>query len=173
MNWDRFVETTRPFYLRKAEYYLRDEELAGDVVQDLYVKIFLKDGDYNEKDLGSMGYRLLDKMCLRILVDKHRSPLNPTVRCHSHRGGTGDIDPAYVPDNIDLFIYLRLDVGMMIDRLRKDLDPEDYRIYKAHMDGYQYKELAAGMGMSASTLRNRMAKVRHYVKKLYPELEIL
>lgn len=73
MNHDDVVvyyETYAPMILRRCRYILRDEDLAFDAMQDVFVKILSNRPIVNVKNISAFLYKMATNHCLNIISRK-------------------------------------------------------------------------------------------------------
>jgi RNA polymerase sigma factor (sigma-70 family) len=137
---------------------------AQDALQDGFVKVFMKLGDYS--GLGSF-----EGWIRRIMVT---TSLN-LIRQNSKHQYHSDIDEIqdYVEDESQN--YDRLTTADMLDVIQKM--PDGYRtIFNLYeIEGYHHNEIASELGISVNTSKSQLLKARQYLRKriskYYPELK--
>jgi RNA polymerase sigma factor (sigma-70 family) len=54
-------------------------------------------------------------------------------------------------------------------RLIETLEEEDYSIVKAHLDGFDYAEIAEMVGISVAAVSMRLSRAKQKLRKMYED----
>lgn len=118
---------------------LRDSELAGDILQDLFIKVWELRADINpEKSFG--GY--LHTIATNMAKDRFRSALHQQVYLQSRA------DLAEGHDSVSRFMDQK-DMRAAVDVALAKLPPRQREVYTLYkIDGLSYKEIQQRLGIS-------------------------
>lgn len=153
------VERYEDAFLRKAKTIVRSEELAKDIVQDAFVKMYLYGRKYKPQEgarWSSWAYKILINTCFayhqKLKKDNQFSTAFTdeieavTPDESAHDGHTSDRE--YITSLIDLL-------------------PETFaRILRLYViDGKDYAEIAAAEDLSVGAVKTRMHRAKAALKK--------
>ena len=149
----RLIRTSQDRLFRFCVYLAGDPNLAQDLCQDTYVRVFEKIGKLKEPDRFTSW---LLKTAKNIYLDHVKSPKN---------GGSSltledvaDHPVLQDPSDRDLFIQ--------IQEAMKGLKPDDRTILLlVDLEQYSYSEAAEIVGISESNLRFKL----HHIRKHFSE----
>ncbi|MFD2555111.1 RNA polymerase sigma factor [Sphingobacterium tabacisoli] len=118
---------------------LRDSELAGDILQDLFIKVWELRADINpEKSFG--GY--LHTIATNMAKDRFRSALHQQVYLQSR----ADLTEGH--DSVSRFMDQK-DMRAAVDAALAKLPPRQREVYTLYkIDGLSYKEIQQRLGIS-------------------------
>ena len=141
---------------------LREEYLARDAAQDIFMKIFLNLGQFAEQaKFSTWVYSITYNYCIDVIRKKNKS---------------GDIftdEMERLPDTIDEVNDEAL-LTMRSDRLRVVLDTipigDKTILLMKYQDDLQIKEIAAMLDKTESAIKMKIKRAKHKAKMLHDEL---
>lgn len=144
--------------------YMKDWIIVDDIMQDVYLKVFLKMDSFEGKsNIKSWLYRITVNCCIDYLRSK---ALKTTV---------------LIENPEDMLTSTRESVEMeMLERFEKEelYDhinslPNDYKQALAlyYLKDYSYKEISDALCKDVSFVKNKLFKGRHMLRKVYQEKE--
>lgn len=153
--------------LRYLAYrYVRDWILVDDIMQDVYLKVFLKLDTFEGKSkLKSWLYRITANQCIDYLRSRE---MKSTVLIDNLEEVDASSDVSVETDIIE-----RLDN----ERLYQNINslPSDYKqtISLYYLHDYSYKEISDVLCKDISFVKNKLFRGRRLLKKVYQENELI
>jgi RNA polymerase sigma-70 factor (ECF subfamily) len=146
-------ERYRGMVLRRCRQMLRDEKLAEDAAQDVFVR-FLRHGDRLTAEFpSSLLYRIATNQCLNLIRDVRRQ--DPHIEEWLRRVADWD-DPGP-----------RLEARSILARLFGRHEESTRTMAVLHLlDGMTLEEVAREVGMSVSGVRKRLRTLRETLVEL-------
>lgn len=154
--FDKFA----PKMLSVCRRYLQNLEEAEDVLQDGFVKIFQKIGEFKmEGSLEGWIRRIMVNTALDALRKKKKLLADQNVDDVSYKLPFED----HGFDDMDVRFLLQL-----IDRL-----PDGYRVVfnMFAIEGYSHKEIADTLGVTENTSKSQYSRARAYLRAQMEKLE--
>jgi len=156
---DRYQEA----FVRKAGQIVRnDPDAARDIVQDVFVKIYLNAGKFQVQEgasFKSWGYKILVNTCFtkykKIKADKaYLADLDPEIQ-------------ELVPSKADIDLHeQKLDTDYVLSLISK-LPVILYRVLKLYsIEGKSQKDIAKIEGISLGAVRARVHRAKKELKKM-------
>ena len=144
-----------PMVQRRCKQLLRDEHLATDVMQDVFVRLLRHQERLEDRGLSSLLYRIATNLCLN------------QIRSQSRRPEDAQSELIYRIACADEQISKRAEAKSALLKLFSR-EPEDSGAMAVlhWVDGMTLQEVAAEVGMSVSGVRKRLAKIKAYVAEL-------
>jgi RNA polymerase sigma-70 factor (ECF subfamily) len=137
-----------PMVLRRCRCLLRDEELAVDAMQEVFVRLLTHQDRLHGRFPSSLLYRIATNVCLNVI----RSNRN-------RRTDTGD--ELLVRIACDAEQEERTLATLILERLFRREQPSTREIAMLHfVDGMTYREVARQVGLSVSGVRKRLREFR-------------
>lgn len=140
--------------------YTRDRDLAEDVFQEAFIKIFQNIGSL--KDTGAVhGW------VKRIAINTALDHLNALRFVESIENESHELSDQFYAQLLD-----KLTNEVVLEAINKL--PEGYRIVfnMSVIDGYSHKEIAKDLNISESTSRSQLVHAKRLLKKYLNELGI-
>jgi RNA polymerase sigma-70 factor (ECF subfamily) len=146
-------ERYRGMVMRRCRQLLRDEKLAEDAAQDVFVR-FLRHGERLTAEFpSSLLYRIATNHCLNLIRDVKRQ--DPHIEAWLHRVAEWS-DPAP-----------RLEARSMLARLFGKHEESTRTMAVLHLlDGMTLEEVAREVGLSVSGVRKRLRVLRESLMEL-------
>jgi RNA polymerase sigma factor (sigma-70 family) len=148
--FDKFARKMFSVCLR----YAKNEEQAEDVLQDGFVKVFVKLKDF--KSEGS-----LEGWIRRIMVN---TALDQIRKNNKQLGDTNIDDVGYKIENNDFIVE-----NMMAEDLMKMVQamPDGYKVVfnMFAIEGYSHSEIADTLGISENTSKSQYSRARAYLRE--------
>lgn len=149
--WDGFGKGIRTYFIAKT----RDEDLANDLLQETFIKIYLNLGTVKDTErLGGWVHRIAHN----VLTDHFRTKnLSVPVEGKDFEGQN------------EAITYNEL-LASLVKPFMKQL-PEEYReaIYLSDIEGLSQKELAERLHISYSGAKSRVQRARKKLKEVFEE----
>lgn len=166
---ERFVRDHAGWMLSVARRYLKDEALAEDCVQEAFINVFRKIGDFEERSsLKTWLHRIVVNQALMKLRSRKRQredslddllPEFDENACRVETPWSTLATPEEIFERADLFSFIH----EKIDAL-----PESYRLILRLRDieGMNTVEVATALNLSESNVKVRLHRARSALKKL-------
>ncbi len=152
MNVEFLYRKYGPMVLRRCRRLLRDEDLALDAMQDVFVRVLQRRGRLKATYPSSLLYRIATNVCLNRIRDQRLDLPGDEVLIRI--AGIDDLES-------------RLDARAMLDRLFARHRDSTRTIAVLHfVDGFTLEEVAREVGMSVSGVRKRLRGLRESLEKL-------
>lgn len=147
----------------KCISFLKDEHLAHDATQEIFLKIFLNLGRFAaQSKFSTWIYSITYNYCIDILRKKKKM----TNLFDDEMERLPDIEEDEVPDEELL--------AMEVTRLRKVLEqiPVDDKaiLLMKYQDELMIKEIAEILGKTESAVKMKIKRAKHKAQKVYKEL---
>lgn len=141
---------------------LKEEHLARDAAQDIFMKIFLNLGQFGEQaKFSTWVYSITYNYCIDVIRKKKK---------------TGDIfsdDMERLPDMVD-DVHDEALLTMRSDRLRAVLDNipvgDKAILLMKYQDDLQIKEIANMLDKTESAIKMKIKRAKHKAQMVYDEL---
>lgn len=133
--------------LRRCRRLLRDEEAALDALQDVFARL-LEKGHPSPEYPSSFLYTMATRICIDRIRSARARPVKEEEGILEAIADAGDLEA-------------RMFAGRILDRLFQR-EQEDTRVIAVlyHVDGLTHEEVAEQTGLSASTVRKRLERLR-------------
>lgn len=137
-----------PMVLRRCRFMLRDEELALDATQDVFVEVLRREHDLVHYAPSSLLYTIATNVCLNKIRRRKRRPETSDDELLANIAGSDDPAESTV-------------AGHFLDRLFSR-EPESTRTIAVlhYVDKLTLEETAEHVGMSVSGVRKRLRSLR-------------
>lgn len=158
-----FDQLYRQYYVQIFKFCYRfagDQELAGDLTQDTFLKLYLRMKNTNEiiDNPKAWLYRVAGNNCLNSIKKRTRRT---------------EIDNDIPIENIELknpeSILLDLEMKQLLQQSLEQLSPENHALVLMYSDGLSYAEMAEATGIPLNsigkTLWRSIEKLANVVKK--------
>lgn len=153
--------------LRYLAYrYVRDWILVDDIMQDVYLKVFLNlDSFKGQSNIKSWLYRITSNQCIDYLRSKAvKSTVlveNPEETLVNNR------------ESVERELLDRLEKERLYENINSL--PNDYKqtISLYYINDYSYKEISDFLCKDISFVKNRLFRGRRLLKKVYKENEVI
>ena len=144
------------FAMSVAIRYTGDESEAMEIVNDSFMKVLEKTGEFDSTRAFRPWY---GKILVNSAIDKYRK----NTKYSSHL----QISEIETTEEQDPEVYAELSAADILSLFR--LLPEKYRITfnLFEVEGYTHDEIAEQLGITASTSRSNLARARKMLRDLY------
>jgi RNA polymerase sigma factor (sigma-70 family) len=137
-----------PMVFRRCRHLLRDEERARDAMHDVFVKLLRYRERLDDSAPSSLLYRIATNVCLNQLRTARRRPeVGGEWLMDQHAEGA---DPESVAASR----------GMLARLFGSDIDSIAHIAVLHYQDGMSVNEVAREVGLSASSVRRRLTRLR-------------
>lgn len=147
--FDKYFDSIRNYIY----YRSRDEELATDIAQDSFMKLWEKNLDFNEKPLRSLLYKIagdlfISKYRREKVAQKYLVKLEPAINDHS-------------PE--DQLAYKEL--TSKYETALEELSEKQRTVFlMSRMEGLKYQEIADRLELSVKAVEKRMSYALSYLR---------
>jgi RNA polymerase sigma-70 factor (ECF subfamily) len=140
--------------LRRCRWILKDEEMARDAMQDVFVKLIRHEKKLKDEYPSSLLYRIATNTCLNILRARSRRPEDPTEEALLAIAHYEEPESVWVAKEMLEKIFQR--------------EKESTRTMAVlhYLDGLTLEETAREVGLSVSGVRKRLRLLRRQVHQL-------
>ncbi|HCX47739.1 MAG TPA: hypothetical protein DG757_01575 [Bacillus sp. (in: Bacteria)] len=145
--------------------YVRDWILVDDIMQDVYLKVFLKLDTFEGKsNIKSWLYRITSNQCIDYLRSREMKStvlIDNLEEVDSHSGVSVEND-----------IIERLEKEALYQNIRSL--PDDYKqtLSLYYLNDYSYREISEALCKDITYVKNRLFRGRRLLKKVYQEKEL-
>lgn len=145
--------------------YVRDWILVDDIMQDVYLKVFLKLDTFEGKsNIKSWLYRITSNQCIDYLRSREMKStvlIDNLEEVDSHSGVSVEND-----------IIERLEKEALYQNIRSL--PDDYKqtLSLYYLNDYSYREISEALCKDITYVKNRLFRGRRLLKKVYQENEL-
>lgn len=159
IDLEAFYTRYGPMVLRRCRQLLQDEQLALDVMQDVFMQVLSRRDTLTDEAPSSLLYTIATNLCLNKLRSKKRKPETGLIDsedndildriCHSS-----------APDE-------QVAAASLLDKLFSRHPASSRTIAVLHLhDGLTLDEVAMATGMSVSGVRKRLRALKADIKEL-------
>lgn len=142
-----------PMVMRRCRRLLRDEELALDATQDVFVQLIRHEAKLEGTATSSLLFRIATNVCLNRIRSRRRKPETPDDELLSAIADADEGDGGFA--------------RALLQRVFKDELDSTRTIAVLHLvDGMTLEEVAAEVGMSVSGVRKRLRGLKARVAAL-------
>ena len=150
-----YYQNYGPMVLRRCRHLLRDEENALDAMQEVFVKLIVKQEELLDKAPSSLLYRIATNVCLNRLRTIRRHPEDSDDKLLLQIAGSGDMES-------------RSSAKTLLDKIFRKEKASTQTIAVMHLlDGFTLEEVASEVGLSVSGVRKRLRVLRKRLHQLY------
>jgi RNA polymerase sigma-70 factor (ECF subfamily) len=143
-----------PMVLRRCRQLLRDEDEAMDACQDVFVRLLERRGRIEASHPSSLLYITATHVCLNRIRDRKRHAV-PTEDDELERIATADAQEG------------ESDARLLLDRLFRRQPASSRTMAVLHyLDGLTLEEVATEVGLSVSSVRKRLRKLRRVLREM-------
>ncbi len=155
MDIEQLYSDYGPMVLRRCRYLLKDEQMALDAMQEVFVSILQKKNALSIEYPSSLLYTIATNHCLNILRANKRS-------------GSGDQNEVMLEQIIQLDDeFERFELRSIVDRIFRRQPVSTKLIAVLHfVDGCTLEETAEMTGMSVSGVRKRLTMLSDQVQSM-------
>lgn len=141
-----------------AYHYLRDKDLAEDVTQTVFMKIWETRHRINPK-LPFVGY------LYRITRNEVFNELHTIAKRERVKAGVATASPEPITQAVDTILQHR-EYDAVLEEAIQALPPQRQRVFRmCRMDGLTYRDAAAQLGISYYTVKEHMTLATQAIKK--------
>lgn len=141
-----------------AYHYLRDKDLAEDVTQTVFMKIWETRHRINPK-LPFVGY------LYRITRNEVFNELHTIAKRERAKAGVATASPEPMAQAVDTILQHR-EYDAVLEEAIQALPPQRQRIFRmCRLDGMTYRDAAAQLGISYYTVKEHMTLATQAIKK--------
>ncbi|ACY14156.1 RNA polymerase sigma factor [Haliangium ochraceum] len=141
-----------PMVMRRCRQLLGDEEAARDAMQDVFVKLLVREQQLDDRAPSSLLYRIATNHCLNQIRTRARRPESPEAELLERI--------AHAVDAVS-----RSRARLSLARLFRDQSESTRTIAVLHLhDGMTLEEVAGEVGLSVSGVRKRLRKLRAHLE---------
>jgi RNA polymerase sigma-70 factor (ECF subfamily) len=139
-----------PMVLRRCRRLLREESLALDVMQDVFVQLLRDQDRLDERATGSLLLQIATHLCLNRIRSQKRRPEDPDPE--------GQLIAAIAQTgSVAGHVEARSVLGRLFGRTLPSTQTIAVLLL---LDGFTLEEVAAEVGMSVSGVRKRLRSLR-------------
>ena len=137
-----------PMVLRRCRQMLKDEQLATDAMQDVFVQLLRSQDRLEDRGMSSLLYRIATNTCLNRIRSQGRRPEDASSELLGRIAAAGSDEP-------------RVEARALLDRLlgREPISTTTIAVLHLH-DGMTLQEVADTVGLSVSGVRKRLRKLK-------------
>lgn len=143
-----------PMVLRRCRKLLKDEELAVEAMQDVFVQVVRRRGRLSVDAPSSFLYRTATNVCLNRIRSRTRKPMDPRSDLIERIAEAPDAEDRTLARTVLAAVFRK--------------EPASTRVMAVlHLvDGMTLEEVAAEVGMSVSGVRKRLRTLKAHVAEL-------
>ena len=163
-SFKKLFEKYAPKMKGVAFRYIADSDLAEDIIQDAFVKVFIK---IKEFDTSGSFEGWLHRVVVNASIDQFHKLKKKNENISDLKYLTAyDINS----EEEETYEYSMDELVDSINRL-----PEGYKlVFNMYvMDNYSHKEIAAALNITEGTSKSQLSKAREYLKKILEKQKTL
>ena len=148
--YEQYFAALKYFAMR----YVGDEELACDLLQDVFIKLWEKGDEFeNELQLKTYLYRVVRNHCLTFLRDKQRQEKR--------------MEGFEVEETEDSFVYqmIEAEIYALINEIFEELPEACRNVYAKSLEGKSHKEIAEELNIAITTIKKHKTNANHYLRE--------
>ncbi|GAB4345768.1 MAG: RNA polymerase sigma factor [Flammeovirgaceae bacterium] len=149
--------------INRCREYVRDEDAAKDLAQEVMIKLFLKFGDFKETArFSSWLYAIVNNTCLDFLrKNKKKFFEDITTELADSLVEISDVNETIpIEESIEI-----------VEKLMEELPPEDKMILLLkYKENVPIKEIQVIMNLSESAVKMRIKRAKEKVAKLHKKI---
>ena len=161
----RFKEVYEEYFTALKYFamrYVKDEEVACDLLQDVFVKLWEK-GDRFENviQLKTYLYRVVRNYCLTFIRDAQRKEKR--------------MEGFEVEDTEESFVYqmIEAEIYALINDIFEELPDACKNDYVKSLEGKSHKEIAEELHIAITTIKKHKTNANNYLRKRLKDLLFL
>jgi RNA polymerase sigma-70 factor, ECF subfamily len=171
--FNRLVLAYQDVVFRQARYWVNDDETAADITQDTFIKAFRSLSDFQG---GSFRAWLLRTATHAAIDELRRRQRRPTLSIDAeddngmdHEVASWMADPEPLPEEIAERNQLQQAVHSVLEQVKP--------VYRAavvlvDLQGLDYEEASAVLGVPVGTLKSRLARGRMMMRMLIEDIRL-
>lgn len=164
-NPRKFKETYEEYFVALkyfAMHYVKDEELACDLLQDIFVKLWEKGDQFeSEMQLRTYLYRVVRNHCLTFLRDEQRRE----KRMEGFE--VEETEQSFVFQMIEAEIYA------LVNSIFDELPDACRNVYLKSLEGKSHKEIAEELNIAVNTIKKHKTNANNYLRERLKDLMFL
>jgi RNA polymerase sigma-70 factor len=157
-----FRELFRMFYRYLVLYamrYVRQQEVAEDVVQEVFVAVWESDKEYNSyHGFRAFLYDAVKNKCLNYLKHQEVERRHTAIMMQEQE----EDDEDYRLMREEMYRELHRAVALLPDRCRA--------VFELHLQGKKNEEIASTLRLSVETVKTQKKKAMHFLRERLGEL---
>lgn len=156
-SFRHFYEAYSEYAIRTASAITRNREMAGDAVQETFIRVYRQISSYNpDLPFDPWFYRILTNECLRLL--KKESPLSKFEHPDLEN------DPSIAEESFDR-------LSELYDTIQSLDDAHRIPLILKYVKGFTEKEISDILGLNQNTVKSRLFKGRKRLKEQLNSME--
>lgn len=161
--FDDLFRLMYPGLVRYAVLYLKDKQIACDVAQDTFIKLWKQRTNIDpNKSLKSLLYRMVKNRCLNLLRDHEKLIVNSDLLKNESSEPHPEEYGEYQADGNGLSNLLREWIDSLPERQK-----EAFKL--SRFEGLNHQEIADIMEISAKTVNNHIVAALHQLRAFYED----
>lgn len=158
VEYERYFSALKHF----AMHYLKDEELARDLLQDFFVKLWEKGEVFKNEDAFRIYlYRSVRNNCLTFIRDRKRSE----KRLADYP--TEEFEGEFVN------VMIESEVFALINLIFEELPESCKNVYRLSLEGKSHREIADELHIAINTIKRHKNNANHYIRERLEKLLLL
>jgi len=154
LDVEMLSERYGPMVLRRCRHFLKGEDDAMDLCQEVFVRVIEQREQLDASHLSSLLYVIATNLCLNRIRDRSRHAV-PTDDAQLHQ-----IASAEEPGR-------RSEARLLLDRLFRRHPVSSRTIAVLHyLDGLTLEQVASEVGLSVSGVRKRLRNLRSTLEEM-------
>ena len=148
--YEQYFAALKYFAMR----YVGDEELACDLLQDIFIKLWEKGDKFeDELQLKAYLYRVVRNHCLTFLRDKQRQDRR--------------MEGFEVEEAEESFVYqmIEAEIYALINDIFEELPEACRNVYAKSLEGKSHKEIAAELNIAVTTIKKHKTNANNYLRE--------
>ncbi|MCU0849020.1 MAG: RNA polymerase sigma factor [Spirochaetes bacterium] len=154
VNVEEYYRKYGPMVLRRCRFLLKNEDMALDAMQDVFVRLLMSQERLRDEYPSSLLYRMATNVCINV------------IRSEGRKSAIGD---DAVLNGIAFYDHLeeRTAARSILDRIfRNEKESTREMAVMHYVDGMKLEDISAEVGLSVSGIRKRLRNLKSRVKKI-------
>lgn len=137
-----------------AMRYVGDEEVACDLIQDMFVKLWeRKESFENDQVLKTYLYRAVRNNCLTYIRNKRR--MEKRLEGHQEE----DTEESFVTKVMEAEVYA------LINEIFEELPDACKKVYSRSLEGKSHQEISEELHIAINTIKRHKNNANHYLRE--------
>lgn len=137
-----------------AVSYVKDDEVAADLLQDVFIKLWNKGDTFDDElQLQTYLYKVVHNHCLTYIRDEQRKENRLKEFC---------VEEA---EESFMFQMIESEVYALINQVFEELPEACRNVYIKSLEGKSHKEIAEELNIAISTIKKHKTNANNYLRR--------
>jgi len=153
-------EKHEPYILKKCKSYVKDEDTAEDLCQEILIKVFLKINNFEHKaNFSTWLYSIIHNTCIDFLRKNKRNTRQVLTEKMIDEVADMIDEVDEVPEELS---------EVILNKLLEEISPDEKLILLLkYKEKHSIKDIQTSLNLSESAVKMRLKRAKEKINKLY------